>query len=57
MPRKHIVKVVLSSQQHEILKRISQRLGISESETLRTALMDYAKTLSLLTEHVKAANT
>ncbi|MEM4701506.1 MAG: hypothetical protein QXZ51_05135 [Candidatus Bathyarchaeia archaeon] len=57
MPRKHIVKVVLSSQQHEILKRIAQRLGISESETLRTALMDYAKTLSLLTEHIKAANT
>lgn len=57
MPRKHIVKVVLSSQQHEILKRIAQRLGISESEALRTALMDYAKTLSLLTEHVKAANT
>ncbi|MEM1540361.1 MAG: hypothetical protein QXJ07_03140 [Candidatus Bathyarchaeia archaeon] len=40
---KHVVKVLLSPQQHEILKRISQRLGISESEALRTALMDYAK--------------
>lgn len=57
MPRKHIVKVVLSSQQHEILKCIAQRLGTSESEIMRTALMDYAKTLSLLTEYIKAANT
>lgn len=52
MPRKHIVKVVLSSQQHEILKRMVQRLGISESEALRTAFMEYAKALNLLTEYI-----
>lgn len=51
MPRKDIVKVVLSREQHEVLKRLAQRFGISESEALRTALMDYAKSLSVLTEY------
>ena len=51
MPRKDIVKVVLSREQHEVLRRLAQRFGISESEALRTALMDYAKSLGLLTEH------
>ena len=49
---KHIVKVVLSRQQHEILKEVARRLGISESETMRTALMEYAKSLSIITEYV-----
>jgi predicted DNA-binding protein len=53
MPRKRIVKVVLSAEQKEILEELSKRLGTSESETLRMALMDYAKELSLMKERVR----
>jgi predicted DNA-binding protein len=53
MPRKRIVKVVLSNEQKEILEELSKRLGTSESETLRMALMDYAKELSLMKERVR----
>ena len=52
MPRKRIVKVVLSEEQKEILDELARRLGISESETLRMALMDYAKELSLIRERI-----
>jgi len=52
MPRKCIVKVVLSKEQKEILNELARRLGTSESETLRMALMDYAKELSLIREMV-----
>ena len=52
MVRKCIVKVVLSKEQKLILCELSRRLGTSESEMLRTALMDYAKDLSLVTEAV-----
>jgi len=52
MPRKCIVKVVLSKEQKEILNELARRLGTSESETLRMALMDYAKELSLIRERV-----
>jgi len=52
MPRKCIVKVVLSREQKEILNELARRLGTSESETLRMALMDYAKELSLVREKV-----
>jgi hypothetical protein len=34
MPRKCIVKVVLSKEQKEILSELARRLGTSESETL-----------------------
>jgi len=53
MPRKRIVKVILSAEQKEILEELSKRLGTSESETLRMALMDYAKELSLMKERVR----
>jgi predicted DNA-binding protein len=53
VPRKRIVKVVLSAEQKEILEELSKRLGTSESETLRMALMDYAKELSLMRERVR----
>jgi hypothetical protein len=53
MPRKRIVKVVLSKQQKEILDELARRLGTSESETMRMALMDYAKELSLVKERVR----
>ncbi|MGQ9506546.1 MAG: ribbon-helix-helix protein, CopG family [Candidatus Bathycorpusculaceae bacterium] len=52
MPRKCIVKVVLSKEQKEILTELARRLGTSESETLRMALMDYAKELSLIRERM-----
>jgi hypothetical protein len=53
LARKLVVKVVLSTQQKEILTELSTRLGTSESETLRTALMDYAKELNLLNHILK----
>jgi predicted DNA-binding protein len=53
MPRKCIAKVVLSKEQKEILDDLARRLGTSESETLRMALMDYAKELSLIKERVQ----
>jgi predicted transcriptional regulator len=53
MPRKCIVKVVLSKEQKETLDELAARLGTSESETLRMALMDYAKELSLIRERVQ----
>jgi len=56
MPKKRIVKVVLSKEQKEILDELARRLGISESETLRMALMDYAKELSLISERIKGTN-
>jgi len=52
MPRKRIVKVVLSKEQKGILDELARRLGISESETLRMALMDYAKESSLIKERM-----
>lgn len=52
MARKCVVKVVLSREQKEILTEMSRRLGTSESEMLRTAMMDYAKDLSMVKETV-----
>ena len=52
MPRKCVVKVVLSKEQKDILIEMARRLGTSESEMLRTAFMDYAKELSLIKETV-----
>jgi hypothetical protein len=52
VPKKPIVRVVLSREQREVLDRIAARLGQSESETMRTAFMEYAKELSLITEKV-----
>jgi hypothetical protein len=51
-PRKRVVKVVLSDEQRDMLKELATRLGSSESETLRMALMDYAKELSLMKERI-----
>ena len=52
MPRKCVVKVWLSKEQHGILNELARRLGTSESETLRMAMMDYAKELSLMKESI-----
>ncbi len=50
MARKLVAKVVLSKEQKEILLELSKRLGTSESEAMRMALMDYVKELGLITE-------
>ena len=52
MPRKCVIKVWLSKEQREMLNELARRLGTSESETLRMALMDYAKELSLMKETI-----
>jgi len=36
-----------------MLEELARRLGTSESETMRIALMDYAKALSLVRERVQ----
>ena len=47
-----IVKVYLTPEQKKLLERICESLGMDESEVLRHAFMDYAKSLSLVTEKV-----
>ena len=39
-----------------MLDILASRLGTSESETLRMALMDYAKELSLMKERIHRGN-
>jgi len=50
MPRKNIVRVVLSKEQEDILAKLCLRLGTSKSEAIRMALMAYCKELSLMRE-------
>jgi hypothetical protein len=50
--RKCVAKVVLSWEQKSMLCELARRLGVSESEMLRTALMEYAKDLRLVAETV-----
>ncbi len=52
MPRKCVVKVVMSREQREILSELARRLGTSESEMLRTAFMEYAKEVSMVKERL-----
>lgn len=47
-----VVKVYLSIEQKQLLERICKSLGIDESEALREAFMDYAKSISLITDKV-----
>jgi hypothetical protein len=50
--RKQIVRVVLSPQHKELLDKICEKLGQSESETIRMAFLQYAEKLSLVTQKV-----
>jgi hypothetical protein len=52
LAKKHIVRVVLSRQQKELLDRICFKLGQSESETMRVAFLQYAEKLNLVSEKV-----
>ncbi|RJS69443.1 ribbon-helix-helix protein, CopG family [Candidatus Bathyarchaeota archaeon] len=45
-------KVYLSKEQRRLLERIAESLGIGESEVLRQAFMEYAKSINLITEKV-----
>lgn len=47
-----MVKVVLSPQHKEILDTICVKLGQSQSDMLRLAFLEYAKSISLVTEKV-----
>lgn len=52
MARKYVAKVILSKAQKTILCELARRLDVSESEILRTTLMDYAKDMNLVAETV-----
>jgi hypothetical protein len=45
-----VVKVYISPQQKRILQRMCVSLGLAESEALRTAFLDYAKSIGILAE-------
>jgi NAD(P)H-hydrate repair Nnr-like enzyme with NAD(P)H-hydrate epimerase domain len=51
--RKPIIKVVLSKEQKEILDSLTKKLGVSHSELMRTAFMEYAKNLGAISDFVK----
>jgi hypothetical protein len=51
MARK-VVRVYLSIEQKKLLERMCKTLGIDESEALREAFMDYAKSISLISAKV-----
>ncbi len=51
MARK-VVKVYLSPQQKRILQCMCANLGLAESEALRTAFLDYAKNIGIVTERI-----
>jgi hypothetical protein len=48
MTRK-IVKVYLPPQQKKVLQHVCISLGMAESEALRTAFLEYAKSLGFVT--------
>lgn len=58
MARK-VVKVYLPPQQKRVLQHMCISLGMAESEALRTAFLEYAKSLGFVAEkiHGIASNT
>lgn len=47
------VRYKLPDETHKILKRVCRKLGMKESEISRIALMEYLKSLGLLSDRVK----
>ncbi len=47
------VRYKLSDETHQILRNVSGRLGMKESEISRIALMEYLKSLQVLSERLK----
>ncbi len=52
MTRK-IVKVYLPPQQKKVLQHVCISLGMAESEALRTAFLEYAKSLGFVTGKIR----
>ena len=49
-----VVKVYLPPSQKKVLDRMCISLGMAESEALRTAFLEYAKSLGLMSEQVRS---
>lgn len=49
------VRYKLPEQTHEMLRRMSSRFGMKESEVSRIALMEYMRSLGVLSERVHRA--
>ena len=47
------VRYKLPDKTHDILKRICERLDMKESEVSRIALIEYMRSLGVLSEHAK----
>jgi hypothetical protein len=47
------VRYKLSNESHDMLKKVSRRLGMKESELSRVALIEYMRSLGILSERVK----
>lgn len=47
------IRYKLPDKTHEILKKVCKKLGTKESEISRLALMEYLKSLSVISEKVK----
>ncbi len=47
------IRYKLSDETHEILKKVCDRLGMKESEISRIALMEYLKSIGVISERVK----
>ena len=47
------VRFKLSDDTHKIVKKVCDRLGMKESEIARIALIEYLKSLSVLTTEVR----
>ncbi len=47
------IRYKLSNESHDMLKRVSKQLGMKESEISRLALMEYMKSLGVLSERVR----
>lgn len=47
------VRYKLPEETHKILRKVCKKLGMKESEISRIALMEYLKSIGLLSEKVK----
>lgn len=52
MARKCVVEVLLGWEQKEVLDLLAMMLGIGASQAMRAAFMEYAESISLITERV-----
>ncbi|GEM_PF-1840805 len=47
------VRYKLPEESHEILRKVSSRLGMKESEISRIALMEYMRSIGILSDRVR----